>query len=29
MDDIAEPIVPIWLQILDQEAPQMLGEDEQ
>jgi hypothetical protein len=29
IDDIAEPIVPIWLQILEQEAAQMLGEDEQ
>jgi hypothetical protein len=29
IDDITEPIVPIWLQILEQEAAQMLGEDEQ
>jgi hypothetical protein len=28
IDDIAEPIVPIWLQILEQEAAQMLREDE-
>jgi hypothetical protein len=29
IDDIAEPIVPIWLQILEQEAAQMLKEDKQ
>jgi hypothetical protein len=29
IDDIAEPIVLIWLQILEQEAAQMLGEDKQ
>jgi hypothetical protein len=29
IDDTTEPIVPIWLQILEQEAAQMLGEDEQ
>jgi hypothetical protein len=29
IDDIAEPIVPIWLRILKQEGAQMLGEDEQ
>jgi hypothetical protein len=28
-DEVAEPIVPIWLQILEQEVAQMLGEDEQ
>jgi hypothetical protein len=29
IDNIAEPIVPIWFEILEQEAAQMLGEDEQ
>jgi hypothetical protein len=29
IDNIAESIVPIWLQILEQDASQMLGEEEQ